>query len=188
MPQAWLQTCFADCAPKVSESSRRVRLNSDTTSDVELTKIHGNIKVNQECKEQWRKLPHSQLEDKRKSEKLPKEKWSCCDGCSRIYGALQTSVSVGADSIPTRLAELIIRKHKERGLCMYGFMNDIQWRILSGKSRYPEHLPSLSRAAAIFRECFWSHCRNIWPWPDSCYGLWEKYIWPRIRGNVLHLF
>jgi hypothetical protein len=30
-------------------------------------------------------------------------------------------------------------------------MNDIQWRILSGKSRYPEHLPLLSRAAAIFR-------------------------------------
>jgi len=25
---------------------------------------------------------------------------------------------------------------------------------LSGKSRYPEHLPLLSRAAAIFRECF----------------------------------
>ncbi|KAL9318272.1 hypothetical protein ACSQ67_014789 [Phaseolus vulgaris] len=32
--------------------------------------------------------------------------------------------------------------------------DDIQWRILSGKSRYPEHLPLLSRAAAIFRECF----------------------------------
>ncbi|CAL5207132.1 unnamed protein product [Lathyrus oleraceus] len=87
-------------------------------------------------------------------EELPKEKWFCCDDCSRIYVALQTSVSAGADTIPTRLSELIIRKHKERGLCTYGFMNDIQWRILSGKSRYPEHLPLLSRAAAIFRECF----------------------------------
>jgi hypothetical protein len=65
--------------------------------------------------------------------------------------ALQNSVSAGADTIPSSLSELIIRKHQERGLCTYGSMNDIQWRILSGKSRYPEHLPLLSRAAAIFR-------------------------------------
>lgn len=65
--------------------------------------------------------------------------------------ALQNSVSAGADIIPSSLSELIIRKHEERGLCTYGGMNDIQWRILSGKSRYPEHLPLLSRAAAIFR-------------------------------------
>ncbi|XP_062086323.1 uncharacterized protein LOC133792432 [Humulus lupulus] len=35
-----------------------------------------------------------------------------------------------------------------------GAEDDIQWRILSGKSRYPGHLPFLSRSAAIFRECF----------------------------------
>ncbi|GAU34715.1 hypothetical protein TSUD_29570 [Trifolium subterraneum] len=87
-------------------------------------------------------------------EELPKDKWFCCDDCNRIYVALQNSVSAGADTIPSSLSELIIRKHKERGLCTYGSMNDIQWRILSGKSRYPEHLPLLSRAAAIFRECF----------------------------------
>ncbi|KAI5389085.1 hypothetical protein KIW84_074657 [Lathyrus oleraceus] len=58
----------ANCSPKVSESSKRVRLNSDTTSDVELTKISRNIKVNQKRKEQWRKLLHSQQENKRKLE------------------------------------------------------------------------------------------------------------------------
>lgn len=87
-------------------------------------------------------------------EELPKDKWFCCDDCNRIYVALQNSVSAGADTIPSSLSELIIRKHEDRGLCTYGDMNDIQWRILSGKSRYAEHLPLLSRAAAIFRECF----------------------------------
>ncbi|KAI5444430.1 hypothetical protein KIW84_012889 [Lathyrus oleraceus] len=55
----------ANCSPKVLKSSKRVRLNSDTTSDVELTKISRNIKVNQKRKEQWRKLLHSQQENKR---------------------------------------------------------------------------------------------------------------------------
>ncbi|XP_027935059.1 uncharacterized protein LOC114190395 [Vigna unguiculata] len=87
-------------------------------------------------------------------EELPKDKWFCCSDCNRIYVALQSSVSAGADVIPASLSELIIRKHEEKGLCTYGSTDDIQWRILSGKSRYPEHLPLLSRAAAIFRECF----------------------------------
>ncbi|KAK8467815.1 hypothetical protein PHAVU_007G157900 [Phaseolus vulgaris] len=87
-------------------------------------------------------------------EELPKDKWFCCSDCNRIYVALQNSVTAGADIIPASLSELIIRKHEEKGLCSYGSQDDIQWRILSGKSRYPEHLPLLSRAAAIFRECF----------------------------------
>ena len=65
--------------------------------------------------------------------------------------ALQNSVATGAEIIPTSLSEIINRKHEEGGSYIDGGMNDIQWRILSGKSRYPEHLPLLSRAAAIFR-------------------------------------
>ncbi|KAE9589948.1 putative histone acetyltransferase chromatin regulator PHD family [Lupinus albus] len=87
-------------------------------------------------------------------EELHKNKWFCCDDCNRIYMALQNSVSAGAETIKTSLSELIIKKHEQRGLCTYEGMSDIQWRILNGKSRYPEHLPLLSRAAAIFRECF----------------------------------
>ncbi|CAI8583682.1 unnamed protein product [Vicia faba] len=52
-------------------------------------------------------------------EELPKEKWFYCDDFSQIYVALQTSVSTGAYTIPTPLSELIIRKHKERGLCTH---------------------------------------------------------------------
>ncbi|XP_054801196.1 uncharacterized protein LOC129305228 isoform X1 [Prosopis cineraria] len=88
-------------------------------------------------------------------EELPKDKWFCCDDCNRIYVALQNSVSAGAEVIPPCLSVLINRKREERGLPIDGGgIDDIQWRILSGKSRYPEHLPLLSRAAAIFRECF----------------------------------
>ncbi|KAI4349277.1 hypothetical protein L6164_009886 [Bauhinia variegata] len=85
---------------------------------------------------------------------LPKDKWFCRDDCNRIYVALQNSVSTGAKVVPASISDIINRKHEERGLFINGGMGDIQWRILSGKSRYPEHLPLLSRAAAIFRECF----------------------------------
>lgn len=88
-------------------------------------------------------------------QELPKDKWFCCDDCNRIYVALQNSVSAGAEMIPASLSVLINRKREERGLPIDGgVIDDIQWRILSGKSRYPEHLPLLSRAAAIFRVSF----------------------------------
>ncbi|POO02411.1 Autoimmune regulator [Trema orientale] len=85
---------------------------------------------------------------------LPKDKWFCCDDCSRIHLALQNSVSVGAEIVPASLSHVILRKQANKGLFIDGAEHDIQWRILSGKSRYPEHLPFLSRSAAIFRECF----------------------------------
>lgn len=65
--------------------------------------------------------------------------------------ALQNSVSIGAEIVPSSLSYAIIRKHADKGLFVDGVMGDVQWRILSGKSRYPEHLPFLSRSAAIFR-------------------------------------
>ncbi|XWS67025.1 hypothetical protein CRYUN_Cryun05aG0250900 [Craigia yunnanensis] len=85
---------------------------------------------------------------------IPKDKWFCCDDCNRIHGALQSSVSNGVQIIPTSFSNIIQRKHLEKGLYIDGATDCVQWRILSGKSRYPEHLPLLSSAAAIFRECF----------------------------------
>ncbi|XP_059647009.1 uncharacterized protein LOC132293506 isoform X2 [Cornus florida] len=84
---------------------------------------------------------------------LPKDKWFCCADCNRIHVALQNLVFSGAEMIPTSILNKINRKHVEKGLTE-GTVNDVQWRIMSGKSRYPEHLPLLSRSAAIFRECF----------------------------------
>ncbi|KAI4340092.1 hypothetical protein MLD38_024962 [Melastoma candidum] len=85
---------------------------------------------------------------------LPSEKWFCCVDCHRIHEALETSVSNGFETVPCSLLNIISRKHREKGLLFGGSGNDIQWRILSGKSRFPEHLPLLSWATAIFRECF----------------------------------
>lgn len=65
--------------------------------------------------------------------------------------ALQNSVSIGAEIVPTSSSCMILRKHADKGLLVDGTADDIQWRILSGKSRSPEHLRFLSRSAAIFR-------------------------------------
>ncbi|CAL5389643.1 unnamed protein product [Camellia sinensis] len=81
---------------------------------------------------------------------LPRDKWFCCDDCNRIHVALQNLVLVGAEMIPASVSYAIHRKHVEKGFTN-GVSNDVQWWILSGKSRYPEHLPILSRAATIFR-------------------------------------
>ncbi|KAF5956052.1 hypothetical protein HYC85_008908 [Camellia sinensis] len=80
---------------------------------------------------------------------LPRDKWFCCDDCNRIHVALQNLVLVGAEMIPASVPYAIHRKHVEN-IFIDGVSNDVQWRILSGKSCYPEHLPVLSSAAAIF--------------------------------------
>ncbi|XP_073272223.1 uncharacterized protein [Primulina huaijiensis] len=81
---------------------------------------------------------------------LPNGKWFCCDDCDKIFSTLQLLTSSRAEVIPTSVSAAIFRKHAAVGL------NNIalQWHILSGKSRQPEHLLLLSQAAAIFRECF----------------------------------
>uniref|UniRef100_A0A1J3FDK7 Chromodomain-helicase-DNA-binding protein 4 n=1 Tax=Noccaea caerulescens TaxID=107243 RepID=A0A1J3FDK7_NOCCA len=84
---------------------------------------------------------------------IPQEKWFCCSDCSRIHAAVQSSVSCGTQTVPTLLLDLIRRKDREKGIITDNG-DIVEWRILSGKSRYPEHLPLLSRAAVIFRECF----------------------------------
>nr|GLL33321.1 nucleolar protein 56-like [Ipomoea trifida] len=81
---------------------------------------------------------------------LPTDKWFCCYDCNTIYLALQNSVMKGAEAIPPSVTAVITKKHVEKGVANGG-ANDIQWRILSGKSRYAEHIPLLSKAAAIFR-------------------------------------
>lgn len=71
--------------------------------------------------------------------------------------ALQNSVICGAEATPASLSDIIIKKHAVKGLFIDGAANDVQWRIMSGKSRYPEHLPLLSRATSIFRvSCFYT--------------------------------
>ncbi|KVI09478.1 Acyl-CoA N-acyltransferase [Cynara cardunculus var. scolymus] len=84
---------------------------------------------------------------------LPSDKWFCCDHCDMIHGAIQEVVANGAAGISGLALSTINKKHIEKGV-FDGSLDEIRWRMLSGKSRYPEHLPLLSRAAAIFRECF----------------------------------
>ncbi|XP_059296393.1 uncharacterized protein LOC132049553 [Lycium ferocissimum] len=84
---------------------------------------------------------------------LPKDKWFCCNDCNKVYVVLQNCVLKGAEVIPAPAAAAVTKKHVQKCLVDTA-TDDIQWRILSGKSRFPEHLPLLSSAATIFRECF----------------------------------
>lgn len=78
-----------------------------------------------------------------------------------IHGVIQDVVVNGATIISALVLSIINRKHQhvDKG----GVTNEIRWRMLSGKSRYPEHLPLLSRAAAIFWVGYLSfyHFNNI---------------------------
>ncbi|KDP35597.1 hypothetical protein JCGZ_09035 [Jatropha curcas] len=85
---------------------------------------------------------------------IPKDNWFCSNDCHRIFAALQDFVSSGIQMIPSLQLDIITRKHAEKGLLMDGLSNDVQWRILMGKSRRKEDLSLLSATAAIFRECF----------------------------------
>ncbi|KAF8091795.1 hypothetical protein N665_0436s0055 [Sinapis alba] len=86
---------------------------------------------------------------------IPQDKWFCCSDCSRIHTALQSSVSCGLQTIPTLLLETISRKYKEKGINTVDNGGDtVEWMMLSGKSRCPEHEHLLSRTSTIFRECF----------------------------------
>ncbi|XP_076901496.1 uncharacterized protein LOC143555913 isoform X2 [Bidens hawaiensis] len=84
---------------------------------------------------------------------LPPDKWFCSDHCDMIHGTIQDVVVNGAASISGSIMSTINKKHIEKSVVSRA-PDEIKWRMLSGKSRYPEHLPLLSRAAAIFRECF----------------------------------
>lgn len=78
---------------------------------------------------------------------------------------LKNFVSNGAEGIPASVSAVISKKHIEKGLGDVA-PSDIQWRIFNGKSRYPEHLPFLSRAAAIFRVSFLL----------SVFDTWSKFV------------
>lgn len=83
-------------------------------------------------------------------QELPEDKWFCCDDCYKIFEALQNLASGGPEMIPAPVSSAVYKKHTMIGLDDR-YMTEIQWCILSGKSRAPEHLMLLSRAAAIFR-------------------------------------
>ncbi|GER57274.1 acyl-CoA N-acyltransferase [Striga asiatica] len=84
---------------------------------------------------------------------LPEDKWFCRDECHKIFEALQNLACSGPEVIPASVLGTVYEKHEKLGFNTT-HKNDIQWCVLNGKSRFPEHILLLSRAAAIFRECF----------------------------------
>lgn len=83
-------------------------------------------------------------------QELPKDKWFCSENCNKIFEALQNMAYSGPDFIPAPVSAALFEKHSMIGL-NGGSYNEIQWCVLTGKSRFRDHLMLLSQAAAIFR-------------------------------------
>ncbi|PRQ43692.1 putative histone acetyltransferase chromatin regulator PHD family [Rosa chinensis] len=84
---------------------------------------------------------------------LPKGKWFCCTECNKIQSILQKCLSRGAEELPDSHLDIMKRKHEENGLeTVNGF--DVRWRLISGKMASQESRLLLSKAVAIFHDCF----------------------------------
>ncbi|XP_077212918.1 acyl-CoA N-acyltransferase with RING/FYVE/PHD-type zinc finger domain-containing protein [Tasmannia lanceolata] len=84
---------------------------------------------------------------------LPEGKWFCCADCTRIHCSLQNLVSHGAERIPVSLSSVVKKKLEAKGLSN-GSGDDVLWQLLSGKIDSSDNRSLLSKAAAIFRDCF----------------------------------
>ncbi|KAK9279234.1 hypothetical protein L1049_012912 [Liquidambar formosana] len=84
---------------------------------------------------------------------LPKGKWFCSTDCDGIHAALQKLVIHGEEELPESLLTVIKKKHEEKGLESSANL-DIRWRLLSGKVASDETRMLLSKAVAIFHDCF----------------------------------
>ncbi|KAL3646651.1 hypothetical protein CASFOL_009195 [Castilleja foliolosa] len=85
---------------------------------------------------------------------LPEDKWFCRDECHKIFQALENLACSRPEVIPASVSATLYEKHAKVCFGNTSFKDEIQWCILSGKSRFPEHVSLLSQAAAIFRERF----------------------------------
>eukprot|EP00258_Populus_trichocarpa_P047777 XP_024463796.1 uncharacterized protein LOC112328603 [Populus trichocarpa] len=87
-------------------------------------------------------------------EEIPEDNWFCCQDCNNIYVALRNSVSTGVQKIPASLLNIINRKHVEKGLLVDEAAYDVQWQILTGKSRSREDLSLLFGGCCNFSSEF----------------------------------
>ncbi|XP_059646794.1 uncharacterized protein LOC132293362 isoform X2 [Cornus florida] len=86
-------------------------------------------------------------------EELPKGKWFCSMDCQRISCALQNLLIRGEEKLPDSLLDVLKKKHEEKDPgTVFDF--DVRWRVLSGKIASRETRLLLSKAVAIFHECF----------------------------------
>ncbi|XP_019199497.1 PREDICTED: uncharacterized protein LOC109193127 [Ipomoea nil] len=84
---------------------------------------------------------------------LPKDKWFCCEECNSIHYTLQKLVSDGEQSLPDSLMGIIKEKIKAKNL-EDNSINDVKWRLLSGKNSTEETRVWLSGAVSIFHDSF----------------------------------
>ncbi|OVA19479.1 Pectinesterase [Macleaya cordata] len=86
-------------------------------------------------------------------EELPKGNWFCCSDCCRIHTALQKLIIRGSEKLPDSLLTVVKKKREEKCLNSDADL-DVRWRVLCGKTASPDSRLLLSKALAIFHDCF----------------------------------
>ncbi|RWR93833.1 zinc finger protein [Cinnamomum micranthum f. kanehirae] len=86
-------------------------------------------------------------------EELPEGKWFCCSDCKKINTALEKLVLRGSEALPKSLSDVIRRKHSEKSSSDSADL-DVRWRLLKGKNESSDSKLLLSKAVAIFHDCF----------------------------------
>ncbi|KAG9453614.1 hypothetical protein H6P81_006518 [Aristolochia fimbriata] len=82
---------------------------------------------------------------------LPKGKWFCSADCTRIHMELENRLTNGAETIS---ASCITERKLEEKVTDDEAGDSVNWQVLSGKFGSSDHRTLLSKAAAIFRDCF----------------------------------
>ncbi|KAF3790940.1 Increased DNA methylation 1 [Nymphaea thermarum] len=83
---------------------------------------------------------------------LPRGKWFCNGACSDIHSALHQLIASGPVTLPDAISSIIDGKCEEKNLNLD--VVNVKWQLLSGRIASPNSRVLLSRAAAIFRDCF----------------------------------
>ncbi|KAK1291081.1 Histone-lysine N-methyltransferase ATXR5 [Acorus calamus] len=84
---------------------------------------------------------------------LPTGNWFCCSDCSRIHVCLEKLLHHGSEQLPESISCVIKIKNEERNLGGSA-KPETRWRLLSGRLNSPDSRSLLSKALAIFHECF----------------------------------
>ncbi|KAL3532007.1 hypothetical protein ACH5RR_005528 [Cinchona calisaya] len=85
--------------------------------------------------------------------KLPKGKWLCSGECKRIYSALSNLLRSGPEKLADCCLDVMKRKLMLGGSVVDAEI-DVSWRLLSGKLKAREAQILLSKAVAVFHDCF----------------------------------
>ncbi|KAL5986151.1 hypothetical protein ACLOJK_028141 [Asimina triloba] len=103
--------------------------------------------------DQYCLLRHVNVINSSVTQELPEGEWFCCVNCNNIHASLRSFIFNGPEMVPASLSSIISRKCEDNGSSTEAG-SCVHWQLLSGKIEPSENKALLSKAVAIFRDCF----------------------------------